>query len=163
MPTNIHIVKLWFSQLSCMDVGPQRKLKWSEVKSLSRVQLFATPWTVIYQVSLSIRFSRHRYWSGLPFPSLKEGWVLRNSCFWTVMLETTLESCFDSKKIKLINRKGNQHWIFIGRTEAEAEEPILWPPDAESTHWKRPWCWERLRVGGVVGDKGRNGWMASLT
>ena len=52
-------------------------------------------------------------------------------CFWTVVLEKTLESVLDWKKIKLVNSKGNQYWIFIGRTEAEAKAPILWPPDAK--------------------------------
>ena len=57
-----------------------------------------------------------------------------------------------------------QSWIFIGRTDAEAEAPILWPPDViELTHWKRPWCWERLKVGGEEDDRGWDGWMASLT
>ena len=62
----------------------------------------------------------------------KEDWVLKNWYFWTVVLEKTLESSLDSKEIKLINHKGNQPWIFIERTNAEAEAPILWPPDAKS-------------------------------
>ena len=62
----------------------------------------------------------------------KEGWALKNWCFWTVVLEKTLESPLDSKEIKPVNSKGNQSWIFIGRTDAEAEAPILWPPDAKS-------------------------------
>ena len=61
----------------------------------------------------------------------KEGRVLKNWCFWTVVLEKTLESPLDSK-IKSVNIKGNQHWIHIGRTDAEAEAPILWPPDGNS-------------------------------
>ena len=64
----------------------------------------------------------------------KESWALKNWCFWTVVLEKTLESPLDCKGIKLVNPKGNQSWIFIGRTdaEAEAETPILWPPDAKN-------------------------------
>ena len=62
----------------------------------------------------------------------KEGWVLKNWCFWTVVLEKTLESPLDCKEIKPVNRKGNRPWIFIGRTDVEAETPILWPPDAKS-------------------------------
>ena len=63
-----------------------------------------------------------------------------------------------------VHPKGDQSWIFIGRTDAEAEAPILWLPDAKSwLTWKRPWCWERLRAGGEVGDRGWDGWMASLT
>ena len=62
----------------------------------------------------------------------KEGRALKNWCFWTVVLEKTLESPLDSKEIKPVHRKGNQPWIFIGRTDAEAEAPILWPPDVKS-------------------------------
>ena len=61
----------------------------------------------------------------------KEGWVPKNWCFWIVVLEKTPESSLESKKIK-VNPKGNQPWMFIGRTDAEAEAPVLWPPDAES-------------------------------
>ena len=63
----------------------------------------------------------------------EEGWVLKNWWFWIVVLEKTLESPLDCKEIKPVNPKGNQLWIFIGRTVAEAETPILWPPDAK--------CW----------------------
>ena len=62
----------------------------------------------------------------------KEGWVLNNWCFWTVVLEKTLESPLDSKEIHPVHPKGNQSWIFIGRTDAEAEAPILWPPDTKN-------------------------------
>ena len=62
----------------------------------------------------------------------KEGWAPKNLCFWIVVLEKILESPLDCKKIKPVNRKGNQSWIFIGRTDAEAETPILWPPDVKS-------------------------------
>ena len=62
----------------------------------------------------------------------KEGWVPKNWCFRTVLLEKTLVSPLDSKEIKSIHPKGNQPWIFIGRTDAEAEVPILWPPDEKS-------------------------------
>ena len=63
----------------------------------------------------------------------KEGWALKNWCFWSVMLGKTLESPLDSKKIKPVNLKGNQPWIFIGRTHAEAETSIIWPSDEK--------CW----------------------
>ena len=77
----------------------------------------------------------------------KEGSALKNWCFWTVMLEKTLESPLDCKEIKSVNPKGNPSWIFIGRTDAEAETPILWPPDAKNwLIWKDPdagkdWRW----------------------
>ena len=62
----------------------------------------------------------------------KEGWMLKNWCFQTVVLETTLQSPLNCKEIKLVNPKGNKTWIFIGRTDAEAEAPVLWPPDVKS-------------------------------
>ena len=62
----------------------------------------------------------------------KEGWAPKNWCFWTVILENTLESPWGCKEIKSANPKGNQSWIFIGGTDAEAEVPILWPPDVKS-------------------------------
>ena len=62
----------------------------------------------------------------------KEGWVPKNWCFLIVVLEKTLESPLDCKQIKPVSPKGNQPWIFIGRTDVEAETPIFWPPDAKS-------------------------------
>ena len=62
----------------------------------------------------------------------KKGWVLKNRCFQTIVLEKTLESPLDSKEVKLVDLKGDQPWIIIGRTDAEAEDPILYPPEAES-------------------------------
>ena len=69
----------------------------------------------------------------------KESWVLKNWCFWTVVLEKTLESTLGCKEIQPVHPKGDQSWLFIGRTDAEAETPILWPPDAKSwLIWKDP-------------------------
>ena len=83
---------------------------------------------------------------------------------WTVVLEKTLESPLDCKEIQRVYLKGNQSWIFIGRTDAEAEISILWPPDAKN--WlirKDPDTgWERLNAGGEGDDRGWDGWMASL-
>ena len=62
----------------------------------------------------------------------KEGWAPKNCCFQILVLEKTTESPLDCKKVKSINPKGNQPWIFIGRIDAEAEAPILWPPDGKS-------------------------------
>ena len=62
----------------------------------------------------------------------KESWVLKKWCFWTVVLEKTLESPLDCKEIKPVNPKVNQSWIFIGRTDAEVEAPIRWPPNAKN-------------------------------
>ena len=94
----------------------------------------------------------------------KESWALKNWWFWSVVLEKTLESPLDCKKIQLVNPKGNLSWIFIGRTDAEAETPILWPPDVKNwIHWKRHWCWERLKAGREGDHRGWDDWMASLT
>ena len=62
----------------------------------------------------------------------KESWAQKNWCFWTVVLESLLESPLDCKEIQPVHPKGNQSWIFIGRTDAEAETPILWPPDVKN-------------------------------
>ena len=62
----------------------------------------------------------------------EESWALKNWCFWTMELEKTLESPLDCKEIQPVHPKGNQSWVFIGRTDAEAETPILWPPHAKS-------------------------------
>ena len=64
--------------------------------------------------------------------TVKEGWAPKTWCFQTVVLDKTLESPLDCKEIKIVNPKKNQPWIFIGRTDAEAEAPVLWPPDAKS-------------------------------
>ena len=69
----------------------------------------------------------------------KQSWTLKNWCFWTVVLEKTLESPLDSKEIRSVHPKGNQSWIFIGRTNAKAETRILWPPYVKSwLIWKDP-------------------------
>ena len=79
----------------------------------------------------------------------KESWAPRNWCFWTVVLEKTLESPLDSKEIQPVHPKGNQSWMFIGRTDAKAETPIVWPPDAKNwLIWKdhdagKDWRWKK--------------------
>ena len=93
----------------------------------------------------------------------KESWAPKNWCFWTVVLEKTLESPLDIKEIQPVHPKGNQSWKFIERTDAVAEMPILLQSGhwcEELTHCIRPWCWERLKVG-EVDDRGWNGCMAS--
>ena len=92
----------------------------------------------------------------------KESWAPKNWCFWTVVLEKTLESSLDCKEIQSVSPKGNQSWVFIGRTDAEAETPILWPPDVKN--WlirkdpdvRKDWRWE---------EKGqqRMRWLDSIT
>ena len=93
----------------------------------------------------------------------KEGWALKNWCFWTVLLEKTLENPWDREEIKPVHPKGNQLWIFTGRTDAKAEAPILWPPSGKS--WLtgkepdagRDWMQEKKRL------TGWDGWISSLT
>ena len=86
----------------------------------------------------------------------EEGWAQKNWCFWTVVLEKTLENPLDCKEIKQVNPKGNQYWLFIVRTDAEAEAPILWPPDAKSQltgkdpDTGKDWRWEEK---GTTEDK----------
>ena len=92
----------------------------------------------------------------------KESWALKNWCFWTVVLEKTLESPLDCKEFQPVHPKGDQSWVFIGRTDVEAETPVLWPPGAKSwLIWKDPdagkdWGQEER---GMTGD----GWMALPT
>ena len=93
----------------------------------------------------------------------KESWAPKNWCFWTVVLEKTLESPLDCKEIQPVNPKGNQSWIFIGSTDAKAETLILWPPDVKNwLIWKGPDAgkdWRREEKGN---NRGWDGWMASL-
>ena len=92
----------------------------------------------------------------------KEGWTPKNWCFQTVVLEKTLEISSDSQEVKPINPKGNQPWILIGRTDAKAEVPIIWPPDAKcgltgkdpdagkDGRWKRKGGQRMRRLGGIT-------------
>ena len=97
----------------------------------------------------------------------KESWVLKNWCFWTAVLENTLESPLDCKEIQPVHTKGDQSWVFIGRTDAEAETPVtpvLWPPDAKSLLiGKDPDLGRDWGARGEGDDRGWDGWMASLT
>ena len=93
----------------------------------------------------------------------EESWALKNWCFWTVVLEKTLESPLDCKEIQPVHSKGDQSWVFIGRTDAKAETPILWPPHAKSWLIGKDSCWGRLKAGGEGDDRGWDGWMASPT
>ena len=79
----------------------------------------------------------------------KESWVLKNWCFWTVVLEKTLENLLDCKEIKAVHPKRNQSWIFIGRTDTEAETPTLWPPDVADSLEKT------LMLGKIEGGRRR--------
>ena len=92
--------------------------------------------TKVHLVKAMVFSSSHVWMWKLDY---KESWALKNWCFWTVVLEKTLESPLNCKEIQPISPKRNQSWIFIGRTDAEAETPILWPPDAKNCLiWKDP-------------------------
>ena len=92
----------------------------------------------------------------------KEGWAPKNWCFW-IVLEKTLESPLDCKEIQSVHPKGDQSWVFIGRTVLKLKLQYFDHWFGELTHWKRPWCWERLKAGGERDDRGWDRWMASLT
>ena len=89
----------------------------------------------------------------------KESWEPKNWCFWTVVLEKTPESPLDSKEIKPVSPKGNQPWTFIGRTDAEAKSPILWPPDVK----KKTLMLGKIEGRGRGDVRGWDGWLASPT
>ena len=93
----------------------------------------------------------------------EESWAPKNWCFWTVVLEKTLESPLDCKKIQPVNPKGDQSWVFIGRTDAKAEMPILWPP-----HVRRVDSLEKTLMLGGIGGRRRRGrlrmrWLDGIT
>ena len=103
-----------------------------------------------------------------------ESWTIKKAEHWRIDAAELwcwrrLESPLDCKEIQPVHPKGDQSWVFIGRTDVEAETPILWPPDVKSwlftSSWllKRSWCWEILKAGGEGLDRGWAGSMASLT
>ena len=102
------------------------------------------------------RFGVTTAWLAMRFIFLTGGW-------WRRAMTDTYLLGVNSKEIKPVSPKGNQPWIFIGRTDTKAETPKLWPTWFEElTHLKRPWCWERLKAGGEGDDRGWHGWMASM-
>ena len=92
----------------------------------------------------------------------KESWAPKNWCFWTVVLEKTLESPLDSKEIQPVHPKGNQSWIFIEGLMLKLKLQYFGHL-MQRTHWKRPWWWERLKAGEEGDDREWDGWMASVT
>ena len=91
----------------------------------------------------------------------KESWALKNWCSWTVVLEKTLESPLDCKEIQSVHPKGNQSWVFIGRTDAKAEAPILWPPEQRSDSFEKT-----LMLGKTEGGRRRGRemrWLDGIT
>ena len=94
----------------------------------------------------------------------RKSWAPKNWCFWIVVLEKTLERPLACKEIQPVHPKGDQSWLFIGGTDGwnwNSNTLATW--HEELTHWRRPWCWERLRAGGEGDDRGWDGWMALST
>ena len=107
----------------------------NNLDSILKSRDITLPTKVIFSQSYGFS-SSHLWMCELDY---KESWASKNWCFWTVVLEKTLESPLDCKVIQPVHPKGNQSWILIGRTDAEAETPILWPPDVKNwLIWKDP-------------------------
>ena len=124
----------------------------------------AKSWTWLKWLSMHACTHRKKIYNNYKHlcTSSEESWTPKNWCFWTAVLEKTLESPLDCKEIQPVHPKGEQSWVFIGRTDAEAETPVLRPPYAKS--WLiGKWCWEGLGAGGEGDDRGWDSWMASLT
>ena len=137
-------------------LGPWKKTK-TNLDSILKSRDITLPTKV--QHSQSYGFSSSHVW--MWELDHKESWVPKNGRYWNVVLEKTLESPLDYKEIQPVNPKGNQSWIFIGRTDAEAgNSNTLATWCEELTHWKRPWSWERLRA--VEGDD-RMRWLEGIT
>ena len=152
------------------DGGLQEMLgaQWRGAQSLSRFRLFVTPWTISRDITLPTKvclvkafgFSGSHGW--MWELDYKESWAPKNGCFWTVVLEKTLESPLDCKEIQPVHSKGDQSWVFIGRTDVEAETPILGPSDAKSwLIWKDPDAgkdWRQKEKGTGTTDDEMVGW-----
>ena len=130
------------------------------LKSTGLAKMFG--WVFPYAFKEGYGFSSGHVWMWKL--DYKESWVPKNWCFWTVVLEKTLESPLDCKEIQLVHPKGDQSWVFIGRTDAEAETPILWPPHTKSwLIWKDPDAGKDWGQEKKEDDRGWDSWMASPT
>ena len=133
LPRSKHLLISWLQSPSAVILElPKIKSVTVSTVSLSICHELVGPNAMIFvfwMCSQSYIFSRSHVW--MWELDHKESWALKNWCFWTVVLEKTLESPLNCKEIKPVNPKGDQPWIFIGKTDAEAEGPILWPPDAK--------------------------------
>ena len=116
--------------------------------------------TKVHLVKAMVFSSSHAWMWELDY---EESWAPKNWCFWTVVLEKTLESPLHCKDIQPVLSR-DQPWVFIGTTVVEAETPnTLATSWEEPTYWERPWCWERLRAGGEGDNRGWDGWIVSPT
>ena len=116
------------------------------LKSTGLAKMFG--WVFPYAFKEGYGFSSGHVWMWKL--DYKESWVPKNWCFWTVVLEKTLESPLDCKEIQPVHPKGDQSWMFIGRTDAEAETPILWPPRARADSFEKT-----LMLGKIEGRRRR--------
>ena len=132
----------------CLLLGRKVMTNLDSILKIRDIICGQRPWSQGYGFS-----SRHIWMWELNF---KESWAPKNWCFWNVVLEKTLENPLDCKEIQPVHPKGNQSWIFIGRTDAEAETPILWPPDRKNwVIWKDPDAgedWRREEKGTTEGE-----------
>ena len=142
-----------------------RVLEWVAISfsRMTNLDSMSKSWDITHKgpSSQSYCFSSNHVW--LWELDHKESWAPKNWCFRTVVFEKTLESLLDCKEIKLVNPKGNQSITFIGRTDAEAETPILWPPDAKTWLSGKDVDAGKHKAGGEGDNTGWDGWMASLT
>ena len=132
----------------------------TNLDSISKSRDITLP-TKIHLVKAIVVSSSHVWMWEMDY---RESWVLKNCCFQTVVLEKTLESPLDCKEIQPVHPEGDQFCIFIGRTDAKAETPILWPPDSKK--WligKDPDAWKDWRQEEKGNNRRWDGWMASLT
>ena len=138
-------------------LGPWKK-SYGQIDSILKSRDIILP-TKVCVVKQSSGFSSSHVW--IWELDHKKSWALKNWCFWTVVLEKTLESPLDCKEIQPVHPKGDQSWVFIGRTDAEAETPILWPPDRKNwfickdSNAGKDWRWE--------GEWQRMRWLDGLT
>ena len=133
-------------------IKPRRHLKSKDITFLT---------TVCIVKAMFFFFSSSHVW--MWELEYKESWALKNWYFWTVVLEKTLESSLDCKETQPVHSKGDQSWVFIGKTDAKAKTSILWPPHAKSWLIWKDWCYEGLGAGAKGDDRGWDGCMASPT
>ena len=160
--------------------GNSDRLYFSGLLNHWRWWLQLTPWKKSYdQLRQHVKKQRHYFASkslssqSYGFSSshvwmwkldYKESWTLKNWCFWTVVLEKTLESPLDCKEIQPVHPKGDQSWVFIWKDWCWSwNSNTLSTWWKELTHLKRPWCWGRLKAGAEADDRGWHCWMASPT